>query len=258
MEKHAVKAGERPESSLDRNVLAMLCTPVWRGEHGAARGTFTKTLGALTIVAKGPIPTGRSYQESDVLYCAFEEPFLSGVRNEVEGRLPLPPQSGLSLHDRAVASILNLLFEEIDSGGVSGALYVESLAYALAVRFLLLGDRPAVQLTSTTAKIPQRKLFRVQELIENHLGADLTLEELANEIGYSRSHFLRLFRATTGMTPHRYVLKRRIEQARLLLRGGDLSIAEVAIACGFSSQAHLTLAFRKQCGLTPAEYRRCL
>jgi AraC family transcriptional regulator len=255
MEKHAVKAGERPESSLDRNVLAMLCTSVWRGEHGAAHGTIIKTLGALTVVPKGPIPTGRSYHESDVLYCAFEEPFLSGVLQEVEDRLPLQPRSGPALYDRAVSGILNLLFEEIESGGVCGALYVESLAYALAVRFLLLGERPAAQFTST-AKIPQRKLFRVKELIESRLDADLTLEELANEVGYSRSHFLRLFRATTGMTPHRYVLKRRIEQARRLLRDGDLSIAEVAYACGFSSQAHLTLAFRKECGMTPAEYRR--
>jgi AraC family transcriptional regulator len=98
----------------------------------------------------------------------------------------------------------------------------------------------------------------IQELIESRLDADLTLQELAAEIGYSRSHFLRMFRATTGMTPHRYVLKRRLERARHLLEHVDLNIAEVAIMCGFSSQAHLTLAFRKEYGITPTEYRRQL
>jgi len=88
------------------------------------------------------------------------------------------------------------------------------------------------------------------------MAADLTLQELAAETGHSRSHFLRMFRATTGMTPHRYVLKRRLEQARQLLEHVESSIAEVAITCGFSSQAHLTLAFRKEFGVTPAEYRR--
>jgi len=98
----------------------------------------------------------------------------------------------------------------------------------------------------------------IQELIESRLDADLTLRELAAEIGYSRSHFLRMFRATTGMTPHRYVLKRRLERARQLFVQVEFSIAEIAIMCGFSSQAHLTLAFRKEYGLTPTEYRRHL
>lgn len=67
-----------------------------------------------------------------------------------------------------------------------------------------------------------------------------------------------MFRATTGMTPHRYVLKRRLERARQLFEQVEFSIAEIAIMCGFSSQAHLTLAFRKEYGLTPTEYRRHL
>jgi len=104
--------------------------------------------------------------------------------------------------------------------------------------------------------LPQQHLFRVQELIESRLEADLTLQELASEVGYSRSHFLRMFHATTGTTPHRYVLNRRVERARRLLGDPEMSIAQVAYCCGFSSQAHLTLAFRKVCGLTPGEYRR--
>ena len=104
--------------------------------------------------------------------------------------------------------------------------------------------------------MPRRTTRWIKQLIESRLGADLTLLELAAESGYSRSHFLRVFHATTGITPHHYVLMRRIERARQLLAETDLSIAEIAYRCGFANQAHLTLAFRRDCGVTPGEYRR--
>jgi len=244
---------------LDAPVLVMLCSPAWRGEHVAADGTFaphSKTVGALTVVPDGPLPAARSLQQCDLLYCAFDQRLVSEVRNEVEGEVP----SSLGLRsscgrDHAISEILNLLFGEIDLGGVSTRLYIDSLAHALTVRFLFLGERMPGQ-ARRPAILTRRKLSRVQELIESRLDADVTLQELAGAAGYSRSHFLRAFHATTGVTPHRYLLNRRIERARRLLAEADMTIAQVAYSCGFSSQAHLTLAFRRACGLTPGEYRR--
>lgn len=259
LEKYRCSPGERPEEKpLDRPVLVMLCSPTWRGEKKTADGTFVptrKTVGALTTVPTGPVPFGRSFESADILYCAFDDPLLSTVREELEGRLPssISPRSGL--HDRAVSEILHLLLAEVESGGASGTLYSESLAHALAVRFLFLGEYPPAR-SHSTAILPQRKLRSIEDLIENRLDADLTLQELAAEIGYSRSHFLRMFRATTGMTPHRYVLNRRLGRARQLLEESEFNIAEIAVICGFSNQAHLTLAFRKEFGITPTEYRR--
>jgi AraC family transcriptional regulator len=261
LEKYSCSPGERPEEKpLDQHVLVMLCSPTWRGEKKAADGTFvpaSKAVGALTTVPRGPVPFGRSFEKADILYCAFGDPLLSAVREELDGRLPLPVSPRSGLHDHAVSEILHLLFAEVESGGASGTLYAESLAHALAVRFLFLGEYLPTR-SSATAVLPQRKLRGIQDLIESRLDADLTLQELAAAIGYSRSHFLRMFRATTGMTPHRYVLKRRVERARQLLEQVGLSIAEVAMICGFSSQAHLTFAFRKEYGITPTEYRRHL
>jgi AraC family transcriptional regulator len=267
LEKHACIPGERAEGkSLDRPVLVMLCSQFWRGEHKKSGSLIevTKKLGALTVVPKGPVPMTRSLQKSDILYCAFDESFLATVRNELDGRLPSPLESRAGLHDRAAAQILNLLFAEAESGGSSGALYAESLVHALAVQFLFLGDRSSSpgslgdrsSSPGRTATLSHRKLSQIQEFIESHLDTDLTLLELAAESGFSRSHFLRVFHATTGLTPHLYVLKRRIECARQLLEQRDLSIAEIAYRCGFANQAHLTLAFRKECGVTPGEYRR--
>jgi AraC family transcriptional regulator len=109
-----------------------------------------------------------------------------------------------------------------------------------------------------SATLSRRKLSQIQEFIESRLDSGLTLLELATKSGFSRSHFLRVFHATTGLTPHLYVLKRRIERAKQLLEQRDHSIAEIVYKCGFSNQAHLTMAFRKEYGVTPGEYRRRL
>jgi AraC family transcriptional regulator len=259
MEKHACDPGERAEgNALDRSVLVMVCSPTWRGECRGTNGVLKReTVGTLTILPKGLLPAMRSAQTADLLYCAFDEAFVKGVTDELEGRLAPPHDKRGGLRDRAISEILNLLVAEAQSGGASGGLYVDSLALALTIRFLFLGERQPTR-SYHTAMLPQQHLFRVQEFIESRLEANLTLQELASEVGYSRSHFLRMFHATTGMTPHRYVLKRRVERARQQLEQVEPSIAEVAFRCGFSSQAHLTLAFRKEFGITPAEYRRQL
>ena len=259
LEKYVCHPGERSAGNvLDAPVLAMLCSPSWRGEHVAADGTFathSKTAGALTVVPNGPLPAARSLRQCDLLYCAFDQSLVSEVRNEIEGEVPSSLGLRSCVRDPAISEILNLLFGEIELGGVSTRLYIDSLAHALTVRFLFLGERTQEQARGP-ATLTRRRLARVQELIESRLDADLTLQELAAAVGYSRSHFLRAFHATTGVTPHRYLLNRRIERARRLLGAADMSIAQVAYSCGFSSQAHLTLAFRRACGLTPGEYRR--
>jgi AraC family transcriptional regulator len=98
----------------------------------------------------------------------------------------------------------------------------------------------------------------VKELIEANLDGDLSLKILAKESGYSRAHFARLFRAATGMTAHSYVLERRILRSRHLLAQPDLSLTDIAASCGFATQSHLTLVFRKKFGITPNECRRKL
>src|SRR6476660_10262090 len=132
LEKYICRPGERRAGSvLDAPVLAMLCSPAWRGEHVAADGTFashSKTVGALTVVPHGPLPAARSLRQCDLLYCAFDHSLVSEVRNEIEGEVP--PSLGLRscVRDHAISEILNLLFGEVELGGVSTRLYIDSLA----------------------------------------------------------------------------------------------------------------------------------
>lgn len=99
---------------------------------------------------------------------------------------------------------------------------------------------------------------RVFDYVETRLDQAITLEHLASEAGLSSYHFARMFRQSVGEAPHQYVLRRRIERARDLLRDPDHSVADIAQATGFSSQAHLTTRFARVTGLTPARFRKAL
>lgn len=99
-------------------------------------------------------------------------------------------------------------------------------------------------------------LRRALERIEAGLDGPLGLDDLAQAIGLSTFHFARMFKRSTGQTPQGFVLRRRIERARGLLAERRLSLAEIALACGFSGQSHFTARFRAVTGLTPGQYRR--
>src|SRR5262249_48117289 len=96
----------------------------------------------------------------------------------------------------------------------------------------------------------------VIEYVEEQLDSSLSLHRLAALVGMTVSHFLRPFRESTGLPPHQYILRRRVERAKMLLFNRHLSIAEIALRCGFYSQSHLTTAFHRLTQVTPRDFRR--
>jgi AraC family transcriptional regulator len=88
------------------------------------------------------------------------------------------------------------------------------------------------------------------------LDSDLSLQALANESGYSRVHFVRMFRAATGYSPHSYLLTLKLERVQELLKNPSMSLIDIALDCGFSSHSHMSRLFRKMVGVTPSAYRR--
>jgi AraC family transcriptional regulator len=99
---------------------------------------------------------------------------------------------------------------------------------------------------------------RSKELMSDRIEADISLAELASECRLSRSYFARAFKKTTGQSPHRWLLQRRIETAKYLLLHSETPLSEVALAVGFSDQSHLTKVFSKTVGATPGAWRRGL
>ncbi len=108
-------------------------------------------------------------------------------------------------------------------------------------------------------KTPAPSVARVIDFIEAYLERDLDLDTLAGVAAMSTYHFARSFKEAVGMSPHAYVLGRRVARAAQLLNQDKPNLARIAVLCGFSSQAHLTTSFRLCYGVTPGAYRRnCL
>ncbi len=188
-----------------------------------------------------------------MILCALEETFTREIASEL-GREPAN-HTAFHIRDRSIGALVDLMIDDFETPG-SCALYSQTLANALAMRLLLYGGSAEQTPTSSVESLPPRILRRIRDRIEAELDAELSLASLAKESGYSRAHFLRMFRAATGLTPHQYVLERRLSTAQKLLRHSRLLLADIALKCGFSSQTHMNDVFRKRLGLTPLEYRR--
>lgn len=139
----------------------------------------------------------------------------------------------------------------------SARTYIDQLTLTLAAQLAhnhSTRTHPAIP--APAAGLTDRQFAAVRELMEARLDEPLPLADLAAAAGLSISQLARSFKTRTGLPPHRYLMRLRIEQAARLLRTGTMPIAEVAIRCGFSHQEHLTRALRASLGTTPAALRR--
>ena len=103
--------------------------------------------------------------------------------------------------------------------------------------------------------LPPGAMRRVREYVETHLSESMDLAELAAVAGLSVYHFARAFKQSAGVTPHHYLVRRRIERAQEMLARSDLALSEVALVTGFSDQSHLARHFRQLVGVTPGQFR---
>jgi transcriptional regulator GlxA family with amidase domain len=94
------------------------------------------------------------------------------------------------------------------------------------------------------------------DYVEAHLSEPLSLAELSRAAGFTAMHFARLFRASTGLSPHNYVLRRRIEVAQAALLHTDHGMLDVALMVGFRTQAHFSTVFKKLTGMPPQRWRQ--
>ena len=161
-----------------------------------------------------------------------------------------------NVQDPAAQQLMTLLSADANEGFPTERLYTDYLAQALAVRMLHLGGRTKPPSNNgRTYGLPRHVLRRVIERMRD-FDSDLSLQALANESGYSRVHFVRMFKAATGSSPHNYLLNLKLERARELLKIPSMSLIDIALDCGFSSHSHMSRLFHKNVGVTPSAYRR--
>lgn len=167
-------------------------------------------------------------------------------------RIELRPRFMSQPDERLLHSLLQLK-TELETGGIASPLLIDSCKTSLAVHLLRHHCATRPRPSAPSGGLSNRQLVRVEAYIQAHLEQDLKLADLAAIAQLSPYHFLRLFKQSLGLTPHQYILQRRIAAARRLLQG-SCSIAEVALRTGFCDQSHLTRCFKQALGVTPKQY----
>lgn len=162
--------------------------------------------------------------------------------------------SSFSRSDPLIYGIGWALKSELETNEVKNHLYVESLAITL-VTHLLHHYSTRTLINPPLQGLSKQQLKQVVEYIDHHLDQNLTLTTLAAIAHISPSYFSALFKQSTGLTPHQYVIRCRIDRAKQLLLQG-MSVAEAALNLGFSHQSHLNRHFKRLVGMTPKEFLR--
>jgi AraC family transcriptional regulator len=160
------------------------------------------------------------------------------------------------VRDLQIEHLALALKADVENGCPSGRLYGESLGMALAVHLVCRYSALAPTLPTSKGGMGEGRLRRTVEYIEENLGSDLGLDELAANVCLSPHYFCSLFRQSTRMTPHQWVLQRRIERAKQLLVEGRKSIVEISAELGFADQSHFGTVFKRLVGTTPAALAR--
>jgi len=168
----------------------------------------------------------------------------------------LEPPTYRKFADSRPGALAGAVQAEVIAGFPGGRLFLESVEQAIAVALVnghATRHRPA-QLHR--GGLGAARLRRVKELVHAKMEDDLGLEEMAQSVDLSTAHFARMFRKSTGETPHQFVMRQRVERAKAMLRGANARILDVAVACGFKTQQHFAQVFRNVCGVSPTEYRQ--
>lgn len=195
-------------------------------------------------------------EETEVLNLALESTLVAEVALESFDLNAADLVSEDGGTDPQVAHVGMALKAEIEAGYPAGRLYADSLTAALAARVLVrYGARPPV-VQDRPPSGSRRALREAEDYVNDNLARNVTLAELAGVARMSPYHFSRTFKDATGLSPHQYLIHRRVKKAQELLLNTDLPVGDVARGVGFASQGHLARHFGRLVGLSPGSFRR--
>ena len=217
-------------------------------------GTVGLTAGDRDQVVRRRRTAGSSTFEKINLYVpqgavqrVVEECRAAGVR-------PAAPIDNLGADDRTIEAFAHALVRAIGRGAPD--LYAQSAVQWLITHLVTAHSGVSADANGRPAPLTAARLAAVLELIRAEFAAPLSLDRLAAEARVSKYHFGRLFRQATGVTPHAYLVRVRLDAAREMLAETDLGVGQVARRCGYASASHFAAAFAAGFGLPPGDYRK--
>jgi AraC family transcriptional regulator len=212
--------------------------------------------GALSLVSVGSAYEWRTEGAIDYAHIYMPPERLAAAATDLCRR----DAGGIELVNRVGVrdELLRQLFEALlaEVAGEADSLYVDTLYNAFLARLLVEHSSLNAAMRTAPVAIAPRRLAAVIDHVDANLAGEVSLADLAAVAQLSPFHFARAFAQTTGRTPHAYVMDRRLDAAKRLLRESPLSIATISERCGFASASHLSSRFRKVTGFTPTDFRR--
>jgi AraC family transcriptional regulator len=212
--------------------------------------------GDFCLLSPGVIERLRLRDPGETLIATISPLFIRELALGIAGKDCLEIPNAHRLQDTQIEYMLLALEAELKHSCPGGRLYGESIATALAVHMIRRYGRVQDSISNRLDGLPVAMLRRIVEFIQQHLEEDIGLQRLADLVNMSPYYFARMFKQSTGMTPHRYLMRQRIDRAKELLANRQFGVAEVAYSVGFASQSHFTVAFSRLVGITPGAYRR--
>jgi AraC family transcriptional regulator len=194
----------------------------------------------------------------DVLHLHVPNDLIAGFLKEQDDSIRMAEvfSDPVPFRDPIVEGLAQALIRAEDCGDLIGPSYTDGVGLAIVTRLLARQlSRTLAPNKSAVSPLAKWRLRRVMDFIDAHLADPIDLADLAAAAGLSPMHFAAQFRAATGARPREYLLRRRIEQAQVMLRNARLPLCEVALDVGFKSQAHFTTVFGRFTGQTPNVWR---
>lgn len=264
---YAALTNEQPHEALHRAIPAVWLATTFTGidiRRSSIDGELHQVLpkNLVTITAPGeavhdeigiPLEAMHMYLKQEVL-----DEVAGDLYSDREAKRKIV--SELAADDSTLRWFLASIKASLDDPPFSHTLKMDYLSRALAAHLLHKHSTagPGGMRRTSAEALNARQVASVVDYIEANLASNLTLNELATIVGVGRAQFLRRFKAATQMTPHQYVLMRRIRRSKRYLADPQLDHSSIAIMCGFVSQAHFASTFKRFVKMTPREFRRSL
>ena len=188
------------------------------------------------------------------LQLGISDAALMACSDGAYGEVELRPSRKFA--DPRLSAMVAAVHAEMVAGFPSGRLFLDSIEQAMAVTLVNSHAMRHHRVQFSRGGLGSARLRRIKELVHAKMEDDLSLDEMAESVGLSTAHFARMFRKSTGKTPHQFVLRQKLERARGMLRTPDARVLDVAIACGFKTQQYFAQVFRDIWGVSPTEYRQ--
>ncbi len=261
MEHHANEPAEYPEREPQQHNFYLHTGPAVRAEITSPEfsGRHWVRSGALWIMPQGSRHAVRFEGSSPVegVALAFDPARFDSLVQSADGKSSQTIIHSLAASPPKIEHLMRALAYESMQPSTPDRFSLECIATAIALALSQHAGATAMP-AKAGSRLAPRQIRAVQSYIEEHFEHSISLAQLAAAAGLSSFHFLRAFKQTLGVTPCQYVLDRRMERAKSLLKSSDMSVGEIGLCVGFEHASHFTRAFRRTVGIAPSIYRNTL